>query len=123
MKFMVWDMAKKQIVPAVIKYQNHLAESINRIKQACPGMDTSVQERLMKDIAVNLTPLYEATERLEKEETIARKIENPVEQARYYHDVVFQTMADVRKPADALEMLVAKEDWPFPSYGDLLFEF
>jgi glutamine synthetase len=30
-------------------------------------------------------------------------------------------MAEVRKPADSLEMLVAKEDWPFPSYGDMLF--
>ena len=117
------DMAKKQIVPAVIKYQNNLAESINRIRKACSGMDTSVQERLMEDIAANLTPLYEATERLAQQETIARNIEDPVEQAKYYHDVVFATMSEVREPADRLEMLVAKEDWPFPSYGDLLFEF
>ena len=116
------DMAKKQILPAVIKYQNNLAESINRIRQACPGMDTSVQEHLMNDITSNLTPLYEATGRLEVQENIARQMADPVEQAHYYHDVVFATMSEVRKPADALEMLVAKEDWPFPSYGDLLFE-
>ena len=30
-------------------------------------------------------------------------------------------MADLRADADALEMLVPKKDWPFPTYGDLLF--
>ena len=58
----------------------------------------------------------------EEEEKIASKIENAKDQANYYYDHVFQTMAEVRKPADALEMLVAKEDWPFPSYGDMLFD-
>ena len=116
------DMAKKQIVPAVIKYQTSLAQSINQIETACPGMDTSVQKRLMRDIAKNLTPLYEAVRKLEEEEKTARKIENGKEQAIYFYEHVFQTMAEVRKPADALEMLVAKEDWPFPSYGDMLFD-
>lgn len=116
------DMAKKQIIPAVIKYQTSLAESINQIGQACPGMDTSVQERLMRDIADNLTPLYEAVRKLEIEEKNANFIEDAKEQAVFYHDYVFQTMAEVRRPADALEMLVAKEAWPFPSYGDMLFD-
>ena len=116
------DMAKKQIVPAVIKYQTSLAQSINQIEAACPGMDTSVQKRLMSDIASNLTPLYEAMQKLEAEEKIASKIETAKEQANYYYEHVFHTMAEVREPADALEMLVAKEDWPFPSYGDMLFD-
>ena len=38
------------------------------------------------------------------------------------HDVVFAAMDELRKPADKLEMLVAKSAWPFPSYGDLIFE-
>ena len=43
-------------------------------------------------------------------------------QGHYYHDVVFAAMGALRAPADRLEMLVAKEAWPFPSYGDLIFE-
>ena len=31
-------------------------------------------------------------------------------------------MQALRAPADRLEMLVDKELWPFPSYGDLVFE-
>ena len=116
------DMAKKQIIPAVIKYQTSLADSITGIKAACPGTTTPVQEELMTKIAANLAALYEATGKLEEVEAKASVIEEAEEQAKYYHDVVFATMSEVREPADALEMLVAKEAWPFPSYGDLLFE-
>ena len=43
-------------------------------------------------------------------------------QAKYFHDVVCEAMKEVRTPADRLECLVAKEAWPFPTYGELLFE-
>ena len=39
----------------------------------------------------------------------------------YLHEVC-PAMVALRKPADELEMLVDKELWPFPSYGDLVFE-
>ena len=44
------------------------------------------------------------------------------DQAVYYRDEVKTAMDELRKPADKLEMLVAKSAWPFPSYGDLIFE-
>ena len=30
-------------------------------------------------------------------------------------------MTELRTPVDALEMIVDKEMWPMPSYGDLMF--
>ena len=42
--------------------------------------------------------------------------------ARFYHDEVFRAMEELREPVDKLEMLVDKEAWPMPSYGDLIFE-
>ena len=42
--------------------------------------------------------------------------------ARYYHDEVSPAMEALRKPVDQLEMIVDKEMWPMPSYGDLMFE-
>lgn len=116
------DIAKKQIVPAVIKYQTSLAESINTLKQAA-AVDTSVQEELLTAVTENLRELFTAIEELEKVESEASAMEDDVQaQARYYHDVVFEAMGKVRKPADTLEMLVDKAAWPMPSYGDLLFE-
>ena len=49
-------------------------------------------------------------------------MEEGKEQAEYYRDTVFTSMAELRTPIDELEMLVDKEYWPVPSYGDLIFE-
>ncbi len=116
------DMAKKQIVPACIKYQTSLADSINAIRSACPSVDVSVQETLMGAIAENLKKTYTALGMLEKVTAQAEAMEEGPQQGKFYHDVVAKTMAELRAPADKLEMLVAKEAWPFPSYGDLIFE-
>ncbi|WP_416791011.1 glutamine synthetase III [Anaerobutyricum soehngenii] len=116
------DMAKKQIVPATIKYQTSLAESVNAIKAASSAVDTSVQEALMADISANLKAMYAALAHLEEVTYKAEEMEEGAEQGHYYHDVVFAAMDELRKPADKLEMLVAKSAWPFPSYGDLIFE-
>ena len=43
-------------------------------------------------------------------------------QATYYHTEVVPAMDALRAPVDKLEMIVDKEAWPMPSYGDLIFE-
>jgi len=52
----------------------------------------------------------------------ANSMEEGKEQAEFFKDTVFTTMASLRAPIDKLEMLVDKEYWPVPSYGDMLFE-
>ena len=44
------------------------------------------------------------------------------EKANCYHDEVVKAMEALRAPVDALEMIVDKESWPMPSYGDMIFE-
>ena len=52
----------------------------------------------------------------------ASAMEPGEEQAKFYNRKVMTAMEQLRKPVDELEMLVDKEMWPMPSYGDLLFE-
>ena len=44
------------------------------------------------------------------------------EQAFWFYEEVSPAMEALRKPVDELEMIVAKDMWPMPSYGDLIFE-
>ena len=60
--------------------------------------------------------------KLEEVTEIAAGMEAGREQAVYYHEKVSAAMEELRKPVDELEMIVDKEEWPMPSYGDLLFE-
>ncbi len=116
------DMASKQIIPAVIKYTTQLAGSICAVRNACPEADVSVQTELLtessdllSDMKVALAALIEATDQ-------AVAMEGGREQAVAYHSVVAPAMEALRAPADRLEMIVDKELWPMPSYGDLIFE-
>lgn len=113
------DMAKKEIIPAVIKYTTTVAQSVAAVKAV--GADASVQEASLAEISKNLVAMNAALEKLEAVTDKAAVIEDPKAQAVAYRDEVFTTMSALREPADALEMLVDKSVWPFPTYGDLLF--
>ena len=63
-----------------------------------------------------------ALQLLKKVEAEASAMENVREQAFYYKDTVKVAMEKLRKPADELEMVVDKDIWPIPTYGELMFE-
>ena len=47
--------------------------------------------------------------------------ENTLAAARYYRDRVFPAMQSLRTVVDEMESLCDAKDWPFPSYGEILF--
>lgn len=115
------DMAGKQIIPAVIRYTTQLANSINSVKAACDA-DTSVQVELLNETSSLLSDMKIALSKLEEVVAASEGKENSAALAMYYKDTVIPVMKELREPADRLEMIVDKEIWPFPSYGDLIFE-
>ena len=115
------DMARKQIIPAVIKYIKVLADSINSVRAACDA-DVSVQTGELKDASALLAQTKAALVRLEEVTEAASVMEEGEKQAKYYHDSVMPAMEALRIPVDKLEMIVDKDLWPMPSYGDLIFE-
>ena len=116
------EMASKQYIPSIIRYVTSLANSINSIASACPAADTSVQTNLLKKCSSLLANAQEALEALKKADRTANTMEEGKVQAEFFRDTVFTAMANLRAPIDELEMLVDKEYWPVPSYGDMLFE-
>lgn len=115
------DIASKQIIPAVIKYEKSLSETIIAIKNA--GVcEVSVESELLCKTSLLLTEANRALKNLKETETKACSLPEGAPRARYYHDVVMEAMNTLRSPIDRLEMIVDKEMWPMPSYGDLMFE-
>ena len=114
------DMASKQIIPAIIKYTKDLADTVVIVKEA--GADASVQADLLAEVSGLLTETKKALEALKGVTDQAAAMEEGEDQARFYHFDVVPAMEALRAPVDALEMIVDKEAWPMPSYGDLIFE-
>ena len=115
------DIARKQIIPAVIRYTTVLAESINQIRMAADA-DVSTQTQMLLEVSDLLAGTRLALSKLEQVESEGLKVEGARERAVYYRDEVATAMVTLRAHIDKLEMLVDKEMWPMPSYGDLLFE-
>ncbi|MGN0471845.1 MAG: glutamine synthetase III [Lachnospiraceae bacterium] len=114
------DMASKQIVPAVMKYTGQLASTVLSVKEA--GADASVQSGILAETTELLNKVNAALTNLKKVEAQAAAMTDEKEKAFFYKDVVMVAMSELRAPADALEMIVDKEIWPFPTYADLIFE-
>ena len=114
------DMARKQFLPAIIKYTRTLADTVNAVKEA--GADASVQSETLAEITVLLKEARAALMELEKVTGEVAQLPDGPEKARAYYEVVHPAMDALRDPVDQLEMIVDKEAWPMPSYGDLIFE-
>ena len=115
------NIAGKQIIPAVIKYATSLAESINAVKAACDA-DVSVQTELLTETSDLLAEAKVALAKLQEVTDKAAAMEEGRDQAVAYRDEVKAAMEALRTPIDKLEVIVDKEMWPMPSYGDLIFE-
>ena len=114
------DMARKQIVPAVIRYTKYLAETVVMVREA--GADASVQSSLLNEISGKLVKVHAALKKVEETLAEAGRMKDQKDKAFFFKDEVRVAMGNLRKPVDELEMLVDKEVWPIPSYGDLIFE-
>lgn len=114
------DMASKQFMPAFIKYTKILADTVNAVTAA--GSDASVQKASLDEVTVLMKETKEALDTLVKVTDEAAQKEEGEVQAKFYHSEVFPAMEALRAPVDKLEMIVDKEAWPMPSYGDLIFE-
>ena len=71
--------------------------------------------KLLSDMDSARTELFDYVEKYGKEKNAEKK-------AHDYHDVIVPAMKALRTPVDELEQIVDKDLWPYPSYGDLIFE-
>lgn len=114
------DMASKQFIPAFIKYTKTLADTVIAVKEA--GADAAVQSEILEEVSVLLKETRSALCALEKVTEEASAMEEGQRQARFYYETVIPAMNELRIPVDKMEMIVDKDVWPMPSYGDLMFE-
>ena len=115
------EMARQDIIPAVCEYIKLLSDETAAKKLVCTSVNCSMEENLISALSDKLSALFENLEELDKEVHTAHNMSGAQKAAEYYHDTVLARMEKVRGIADYMEVYTAKEYWPFPTYGDLLF--
>ncbi|MBQ4177539.1 MAG: glutamine synthetase type III, partial [Lachnospiraceae bacterium] len=114
------DMASKSIIPAIIKWTGSLAGTIRSLEEI--GASAKIQRKLLAESSDLLEKTQDALEKLIVLTAQAEQTPEGKERACFYHETVMPAMQALRSPVDRLEMIVDKDMWPMPSYGDLLFE-
>jgi glutamine synthetase len=116
-------MVKRQILPAGLKYVNHLASGVQTLKGISSSLPVSVQEGILNKVSSILLSLSQNLATLEEKAQKAQDLhQDAYEQGKYYRDDVFQAMATLRQDVDQLEEWVDGEFWPLPTYAEMLFK-
>ena len=110
-------IAKTLILPAALKYQTELANSVSSAKAAgveaagLPTLKTLVG--LINDLQKGITGLEHAVGHAAEGE--------PYDHAKASREHTFSALGEVRAAADALEGIISDELWPLPTYREMLF--
>ena len=113
------DMAKKQILPAGMGFAKELADSVNAKKAA--GVSADLEKKLADKVSALNTGIADAIDDLDAKLIGVADEDGYEATARYYRNSVFASMQNLRAVADELETITPEKEWPFPTYGDLLF--
>ena len=114
------EMVDTMVIPAAYTYLNQLSEAAAQAKAA--GIAVIPQIATANQVGELVQELQEHREDLT--DVIARAEamhDDPAGQADLLTTEGADTMAEVRKASDALELLVADDCWPLPKYREMLF--
>ena len=114
------DMAKKEILPAVLGYTDRLAAGLNEKEKASAALGFRAERRRLEKLSLLSDDIDAAIEALE-ESVDGGDGEDATAQAFYIRDVLLEKMAALRRLCDEAEGLTPADCWPFPTYGELLF--
>lgn len=113
------EMANKQIAPAVSSYCKSLSETA--VNKKTLGIDATAEltvlrllSKLNADFVTDVTKLSEILSE-------SKDIHNAKDLSFYCAEKIIPSMKEIRALADEMELHTAREYWPFPTYGDLMF--
>lgn len=115
------DMVWKDILPAASAYSKKLTDAALAKKALSGSIDCSFEVGLAEQISSLTAAVVSRASALEYAVRDVKNISDSLALARYYKDVVFAAMNELRIVVDELETHCAAEFWPYPSYGELLF--
>jgi glutamine synthetase len=115
------DMVRRQILPATSRFTGKLAEAAREKRALLPDLACRMELDLISHLSALTDNLAQQIAHLDDGLVQARMIGDLTETGRFYRNEIVPTMSSTRAVADEIELLVGQDDWPYPTYGELLF--
>ncbi|MBN1269715.1 MAG: glutamine synthetase III [Kiritimatiellae bacterium] len=113
---LTFRIAKTMIFPSAVDYQNRLASASLALKSLGKEHCTTVLDEL-NGLLAKLQPAMADLDTAIHHEAAGGVLDH----ARHARDRLVPAMQAVRKIADAVEQIVSDEQWPLPTYQEMLF--
>ena len=114
------DMARMEIFPSIVKYQDFLLNEIEK-KKRIVGTASFPEENMFHRISSHFDTFYNELVLLEKNVASYPNGACAKDRAFYAKDVLLSNMEKLRESADEMELLIGKQFIPYPSYEDILY--
>ena len=111
-------IAKSMILPAGLRYQKEVGESIAAAKAA--GASSAAGVETFGTLVSAINELQLGINKLEKAQG-HHADGSPYDHAKHMRQDVFPALGALRTAADKLEGIVADDLWPLPTYREMLF--
>ena len=115
------DMVRKDILPAMSEFSCELADGAAKKAAFMPEADCTYEKETVKSVSALMGAAYRAVRKLEDDLLSSKSIESFTELADFYKTKILDDMRVLRISVDEIETIAPKENWPYPSYGELLF--
>jgi glutamine synthetase len=117
----LYDIVMTKVLPASIRYQSELAESIAKTESVLGNFDLTDQKNHLKSISDLINKIQKGLVDLKLNYEKGENIEDNQETADFYCNTVIEKMNRVRKYSDVLETLVDDALWSLPKFWEMLF--
>ncbi|MBQ3477432.1 MAG: glutamine synthetase III [Clostridia bacterium] len=114
------DMVNRNILPAVSAFSAKLCDNA-KVKAEVAGVACGYEKARCREISRHTDTIYAIYSTLGEAMHHADSAEDTLERAMRYKDDVIGAMNALREACDACEAMIPNEQWPYPSYTDILF--
>ena len=114
------DMVSRNILPAVSTFSAKLCENAE-VKSRVAGVSCGYEKARCREISRHTDEIYAIYSTLGEAMHHADASDDTLERAMRYKDDVIGAMNALRAACDACEAMMPADQWPYPSYTDILF--
>ena len=115
------DMVRKNYLPAIERYLYRLSQTTVLMRQVSENVKCKYEVSTMERLSELTDCIMDAVIDLEEDLRKFKEIDDIFRSSEFVRDEMLPQMDTLRKYVDEAEMLTSQRDWPFPSYGQLLF--
>ena len=118
-------MARKDIVPSVVSYQDALLRELDVKKRVSAEqripLPCTLEKTIVTSLAKHSQDFCEWLDKLIEDEEVYKTVKGVKNKAKYCAELLVRDLRKLRESADQMELLIGKNFYSIPTYAEILY--